>query len=160
MRNSRHRHHSSAASLAGLLAGLLIPATTLAQGAPAPSGASWDLPALAAGAARRFPQPVRVGDLADRQVLEPSNHQGVIGRVAGVVRTPGGDLQLVLRYGGVLGQFTREIAVPVEATTLLGPFVQVVGIDESVLRGLPTFDGTGTIALRPEEVVRIGLNKN
>lgn len=101
-----------------------------------------------------------MGDLAGRQVLEPSNRQGVLGRVQGVSRTRTGGLLLVVRYGGVLGYGARPIAVPIEATALLGPFVQIVDIDRASLDALPTFGGAGSVPLGPDEVIRVGINRN
>lgn len=115
---------------------------------------------LAARAARRMPQKVRVGDLDGRQVLEPSNRQGVLGRVAGVYRTDAGGLVLVFRYGGVLGHFTRPVGVPVDATALLGQFVQVTDIDPAQLALLPDWTGAGATRLGADEVIRVGVNRN
>jgi hypothetical protein len=148
---SGHCIHNASLLLACLLA--LLAASAWAQGAPA--GLS-----LAERAAKRFPQPVRVGDLYDRQVLEPSNHQGVLGRVDQVVRTADGQLDLIVRYGGVLGFFTRNIAVPIEATTLLGQFMQIDDIDQTHLAALPTFNPAGTTPLKPDDIIRIGINRN
>lgn len=111
-------------------------------------------------AERRFPQPVRVGDLVGRQVLEPSNHQGVIGRVDGVTRVGEGEFKLVVRYGGLLGFGTRTIAIPIEATALLGQYVQVVDLDRDKLKALPDWAvGTGA-AVPADERIRIGINRN
>ena len=110
--------------------------------------------------AKRFPQPVRVGDLSNRLVLEPSNHQTVLGRVDSVSRDASGRLFLVVRYGGVLGIGTRKIGVPLETTTLLGQFMQIVDIPQDELARLPVFDSAATQALSDNEVVRIGINRN
>lgn len=109
---------------------------------------------------RRFPQAVRVGDLANRLVLEPSNHQSVLGRVDGVFRDASGRLFLGVRYGGVLGFGTRKIAVPLEATTLLGQFMQIVDIPQDQLAQFPAFDTASAQGLGENEVVRIGINRN
>ena len=166
--NSRHRRHNRPLSLliglaGALLAALAAPGPSFAQGAhgvgaaPAPAAAE---ATLAQQAARRFPQPVRVGDLVDRQVLEPSNHQGVLGRVDGVERAKDGTLLLVVRYGGVLGLGTRPIAVPIDATTLLGPFMQIVGIPPDAVAQLPTFDRASATTLPPDAVIQVGINRN
>lgn len=108
----------------------------------------------------RYPQPVRVGDLTNRLVLEPSNHQGVLGRVDSVARDASGRLLLVMRYGGLLGFFTRKVAVPLKTTTLLGQFVQVVDIPREQIAALPNFDAAAVSVLADDEVVRMGLNRN
>jgi len=126
-----------------------------ARGVALPEGLT-----LSERAARRMPQPVRVGDLVGRAVLEPSNHQGRLGRVAGVSRGADGALLLVFRYGGLLGFGTRPIAVPIEATALLGQFVQVTDVALATLHALPDWTGEGATALGADDVVRIGLNRN
>src|SRR5882672_3211024 len=82
---------------------------------------------LAEAAARRFPQPVQVGDLLHRQVLKPLESQPSIGRVHTVVARPDGMVEVVMDYGGVFGFFTRRIAVPVEAMALLGEYMVMLG---------------------------------
>ncbi len=108
-------------------------------------------------AARRFPQPVQVGDLIRRQVLRPVEQQDVLGRVAGVVRRPDGGVLFVISLGGVLGLGTRPVAVPVEVMALLGEYVAVIDLTPGQLRALPTFDAAGTTPLRPDETIRVGL---
>ena len=67
-------------------------------GMPPPSGMS-----LANSAAMRFPQPVRVGDLLHRDVLQPVESQDVLGRVRQVVRDGEGTIKVVIDFGGFLG---------------------------------------------------------
>ena len=50
---------------------------------------------------KRFPQPVRVGDLIGLPVLDDDD--STIGRVRQVVRTPEGKIKLIVSYGGWLG---------------------------------------------------------
>jgi len=142
-----------------LLAGLLAGAPAAAQ-QPAPAGGS---PLEAAGgslseaAARRYPQPVRVGDLIRRQVLRPIEQQNVLGRVAGVVRRQDGAVLIVVETGGVLGFNTRPVAVPVEAVALLGEYVALMGLTPGQLGALPLFDPAGTAPVPPDEMIRVGL---
>jgi hypothetical protein len=84
-------------------------------GMPPPPGMS-----LAASAAIRFPQPVRVGDLLHRDVLQPVESQRVLGTVRQVVRDSEGTIRVVIDFGCFLGFWTRPIAVPVDAMVLLG----------------------------------------
>ncbi len=148
-------------ALVTLLAGTSGP--SLAQGAHEAGrrgeGISTQL-TLKERAEKRWPQPVRVGDLRERLVIEPSNHQGALGRVSGVSREADGALKLVFRYGGVLGLGARTIGIPIEATALLGQFVQVTDLDEAALKAMPAWTGAGSVALGADEVVRIGLNRN
>jgi hypothetical protein len=136
-------------TLAALLPFICAPA--MAQ-QPAPPE-----PALAARAAGRFPQPVRVGDLLHRQVLRPVEQQNVLGRVAGVVRHPDGAVLIVVSLGGVLGLGTRPVAVPVEATALLGEHLALMDLTPEQLRALPTFDGAGAAPVPPDATTRVGL---
>jgi hypothetical protein len=62
---------------------------------PPPPGMS-----LAASTAMRFPQPVRVGDLIDRDVLRPVESQDVLGRVRRLVRDRDGQVMVVVDFGG------------------------------------------------------------
>ena len=62
----------------------------------------------------RFPQPVRVGALIGRQVLEPTEAQHVLGRVETLVRSADGKVSMIMTIGGLFGFDTRLIAVPIE----------------------------------------------
>jgi hypothetical protein len=126
----------------------------LPGGMPPPSGMS-----LARSAAMRFPQPVRVGDLAGRTVLQPVESQVVLGTVERLVRLPDGEVDAVMRLGGLLGFGGRPIAVPIDAMVLLGRDMEVVAYTPAALRRFATFvDGTG-VTVPADSVVRIGLAK-
>ena len=114
---------------------------------------------LAARAAARFPQPVRVGDLLGKEVLRPVEAQDVLGRVAAIARRPDGAVLIVVRLGGVLGLGARPVAVPVEATALLGPYLAVMDLSPEQLRALPTYDGAGAQSLPVDETIRVGLTR-
>ncbi len=130
---------------------LLLGGPALAQ-QPAPPGMS-----LAEAAAKRFPQPVRVGDLTNRTVLRPLESQPVLGHVAQVVRSGDGAVEIVVRYGGLLGIGARPIAVPADAMALLGADLEIVDLTPAQLSGLPTFDGAGTVPIPPDDTIRVGL---
>jgi hypothetical protein len=119
---------------------------------PAPPGTD-----LATFAARRFPQPVRVGDLIHRAVLQPLESRPVLGHVTGVVRRGNGRQEIVIRYGGFLGFGGRDIAVPIDAMVLLGDELEVLDFTPQQLNAFATFDGAGTVPLRADEVIRMGL---
>ena len=142
-----------------LFANLLLSTAALAQshtpgGMPPPSGMS-----LAQSTAMRFPQPVRVGDLLHREVLQPVENQTVLGRVVEVVRDGHGTIEVVVAYGGFLGIGTRPIAVPIDAMVLLGAVMEIVAYTPQQLRHLPTFAAAGTTPVPPDTVVRVGLAK-
>ena len=142
-----------------LLAGALLSVEAHAQshtpgGMPPPSGMS-----LAQSTAMRFPQPVRVGDLLHRDVLQPVENQTVLGRVVGVVRDGHGTIEVVVAYGGFLGIGRRPIAVPIDAMVLLGAVMEIVAYTPQQLRHLPTFAPVGTTPIPPDTVLRVGLAK-
>ncbi len=134
------------------LAGVLMASTAAYAQQPAPPGMS-----LAEAAARRFPQPVRVGDLLKRQVLRPMESQPTLGWVHDVVKRTDGSIEIVVDYGGVFGLFARPIAVPVEAMVLLGQYMEIVDFTPDQLKQFKTFDGAGTAPLPPDSVIRVGL---
>jgi hypothetical protein len=112
---------------------------------------------LIEAAARRFPQPVRVGDLLHRQVLQPTESQPTLGWVRDVVSAPNGHVDIVVNYGGVFGLFARPIAVPVEGMVLLGKYVEIVDFTPAQLGKFKTFDGFGSVPLPPDSIIRVGL---
>ncbi|MCJ2092057.1 hypothetical protein MKK67_05995 [Methylobacterium sp. J-072] len=123
---------------------------------------SSDLPTrsmLAERAARRFPQPVRVGDLIDRPVLEPVEAQHVLGRVDAVTRDETGGIAVIVRFGGWFGLGTRRIAVPVEAVALLGEYVAVIDFTPQQLGDFPTVSPQRAQVIDSEETIRVGLTK-
>ncbi|MGD0108109.1 MAG: hypothetical protein ABSC06_29360 [Rhodopila sp.] len=84
-------------------------------GMPPPAGMS-----LANSAAMRFPQPVRVGDLLDRDVLEPVESQTVLGTVGMVLL--GQDMEVVAFTPRQLREFptfSAGDATPVPADTII-----------------------------------------
>jgi hypothetical protein len=119
---------------------------------PAPAGMS-----LAEAAARRFPQPVRVGDLLGRQVLQPLESQPTLGWVHAVVKQPDGTIDVIVDYGGLFGFFSRPIAVPVDGMTLLGHYMEIVDFTPKQLSGFKTFTGGGAAPLPPDSIIRVGL---
>ena len=138
---------------------LLLAAPTRAQspapgGMPPPAGMS-----LARSAAMRFPQPVRVGDLVGRPVLQPVEAQSVLGRVDAIVRDGAGTLMVELELRQWFGLRSRTVAVPVDATVLVGQIVEVVAYTPKELWRLPIFDPSGTTKLGDEAVIRVGLAK-
>ena len=138
---------------------ITLSATAYAQsatpgGMPPPPGMS-----LAASAAMRFPQPVRVGDLLRRDVLQPVESQDVLGTVRQVVRDSEGTISVVIDFGGFLGFWTRPIAVPVDAMVLLGRDMEVVAYTPQQLQEFPTFTPSGRSPLPDDTIIRVGLAK-
>lgn len=133
----------------------LIAGNALAQSPPAPDAA----PAVpvAERAARRFPQPVRVGDLLDRRLLEPKEAQPVLGRVADVVRQRDGGTRFVVRIGGWFGLGARSVAVPADAVALLGEHVALTDLTPEQLHMLPSLDPASVSSLPRDERIRVGV---
>ena len=118
----------------------------------------------AAQAARRFPQPVRVGDLIHRQVLRPVEWQTVLGQVGSVARRRDGALLVVVDaqdagWRGALGLGARPVAVPSDALALLGEHLALMDLTPDQLRALPTFDPAGTAPVPPDDTIRMGLTR-
>ena len=148
--------------LGSLLGGCLLAAAT--PGAQAQSTTPGGLPpppsmSLAASAALRFPQPVRVGDLLGRDVLRPVESQNVVGHVRRVVRDATGQVWVVMDTGGFLGIGTRRIAVPVDAMVLDGDVMEVAAFTPEQLRHFPTFSPAGTAEIPADTMIRVGLAK-
>ena len=110
-----------------------------------------------AAAARRFPQPVRAGDLIGRAVLKPTESKPVVGRVTQVVRSDDGTLQVVVAYGGLFGIGVRPIAVPLDTMALLGKDLEILDFTPDQLSAFPLFDGVGTSPVATGDTIRVGL---
>jgi len=106
-------------------------------------------------AAKRFPQPVRVGDLIHRTVLEPVESRRILGHVEQVIRLDGGPA-IVMTLGGFLGFGTHKISVPLDAMVLLGTELEVLDFTPQQLENFPIYQGAGT-SLGSEEIVHMGL---
>jgi hypothetical protein len=134
-----------------LVAALLVSITAVAQ-EPAPPGSD-----LATFAERRFPQPVRVGDLIHRRVLQPLESRPVLGHVIRVIRAKDGRVEIVINYGGVFGFGGRPIAVPSDGMVLLGNELEILDFTAEQLDAFPPFDPTGTVTIAADEQIRMGL---
>lgn len=141
------------------VAGLLASQPALAQsrnpgGMPPPSSMS-----LAQSTAMRFPQPVVVGTLFGRPVLEPVESQVRLGTVRSVVRETDGTIAVVMQTEGLLGFGGRRIAVPVDAMVVLGQVMEVVALTPAQLRALPVFTGQGATEVDRASTIMVGLAK-
>ena len=144
-----------AAALLAVLAGQAVRAQSPTPGGmPPPPGMS-----LAQSNAMRFPQPVEVGQLMGRAVLQPVESQTVLGHVRGVVRDDQGQVLVVMSFGGFLGFGSRLIAVPIDAMVLLGQDMEVAAFTPPQLRAFPSFTPTGTISVPAGTIVKVGLAK-
>jgi hypothetical protein len=127
MRGAKNvRGAASACALAAVL-GLAAPAPASAQAMVPPTGmtdAQHPMP-MNKRFLKRFPQPVRVGDLIGLPVLDLK--ASTLGYVRQVVRAPQGEIDLIVSYSRWWGWFGRPVAVPIEAVGIEGR--QLVSLD-------------------------------
>lgn len=149
--------------IAVLGAGLLLPGMVAAQSVhtgAAPAAPRRSEAPRSEVARARYPQPVRVGDLIGRQVLEDVPQQRVLGRVAAVTRDEEGKVGILVDCCGILGIGLRRVALPVETMTVLGPYMVARGFDRSRLAALPQASPPSAMLLPAEATIRVGLGRN
>jgi hypothetical protein len=106
---------------------------------------------------RRYPQPVKVGDVIGLPLLDDQDR--TLGRITAVVRTPEGKLQLIIPYGGTLGFGKRRVAVPIEVVAIAGRQLAALDMDRAAFDAAPAWTETGGSALPPTETIRVALYK-
>jgi hypothetical protein len=106
---------------------------------------------------RRFPQPVRVGDLIGLRVLD--DNDSTIGFVRQVVRTPQDKIKLIVSYGGWFGWGARPVAVPIEVVAILGRQLASLDMPPSEYRTAPTWQGTDATVLPNDATIRVALGR-
>jgi hypothetical protein len=104
---------------------------------------------------RRFPQPVRVGDLIGLPVLDWGD--STIGRVRQVVRTPAGKIQLIVGVGGWFGVGARPVAVPLEVVAILARQIDALDMTREEIEKAPTWDSSKGQPIGANEMIRIAL---
>jgi len=104
---------------------------------------------------RRFPQPVRVGDLIGLPVLGWGD--STIGRVRQVVRTPEGKIELIVGVGSWFGLGTRPVAVPLEVVAILARQIDALDITREAIETAPTWDSFKGQPIGANEMIRIAL---
>ena len=104
---------------------------------------------------RRFPQPVKVGDLIGLPLLDFDDR--TLGYVASVVRTPAGKIRLIVPYGGFLGWGRRPVAVPVEVVAIGGRQLAALDMTRAELDAAPAWSDPQAQVLAAGEIIRIGL---
>jgi PRC-barrel domain len=106
---------------------------------------------------RRFPQPVKVGDLVGLPLLDDDD--STLGRVKSVVRTADGKIKLIVSYGGFLGLGQRPIAVPIEVVAIAARQLAALDMTRAQLDAAPTWDKAQGKPIPPTEMIRIALYK-
>jgi hypothetical protein len=107
---------------------------------------------------RRFPQPVRVGDLIGLPVLD--DRSSTLGFVRQVVRTAAGKTELIVSYSRWFGWFGRPVAVPIEAVGIEGRQLASLDMARSEYAAAPTWQGGNATVLPDEATIRIALARN
>jgi PRC-barrel domain len=106
---------------------------------------------------RRFPQPVRVGDLINLRVLD--DQDVTIGLVRKVVRTPQGKILLLVSQGGWFGWGERLVAAPIEVMAIFGRQLASLDMEPKEYASASTWvDGGGT-PIPDDEIIRIALTR-
>jgi len=148
-----------------LLLGLALVATgaaKVAAQAPHDMPVETPMPSEAeARMARRWPQPVRVGDLIGLPVLDDDN--ATLGHVRAVVRSPQGKVRLIVSYGGPLGGWLnwggRQVAVPLEAVGIFGRQIAAMDMTRTDFSAAPTWAAGADQPVAPGETIRIALTR-
>jgi hypothetical protein len=104
---------------------------------------------------KRFPQPVRVGDLIGLAVL--NDNASTLGHVRQVVRTPQGNVELIVSYSRFWGWFGRPVAVPIEVVGIEGRQLVSLDMDSSEYANAPTWHAEDTTAQPNDATIRIAL---
>ncbi|MGC1778768.1 MAG: PRC-barrel domain-containing protein [Xanthobacteraceae bacterium] len=154
--------------LAVLLAARALPAApsdrplVVAQAMVPPTGMGTEDQAMAARhmaeaerMRRRFPQPVKVGDLIGIPVLDDDSR--TLGHVREVVRTPQGDIELIVSYGGWFGWGTRLLAVPIEVVGIFGRQLASLDMPPSAYAAAPTWHDTDDTILNDDANISVAL---
>jgi PRC-barrel domain len=104
---------------------------------------------------RRFPQPVRTGDLIGLPLLDSRDR--TLGHVRDVERTPEGKVVLIVPIGGWFGWGARPVGIPIETVAIRGKQLVLLDIKRADLPKLPTWSGAGTTPIERDERIRVAL---
>jgi hypothetical protein len=107
---------------------------------------------------KRFPQPVRVGDLIGLPLLD--ERASTLGTVRQVVRTADGNVQLIVSYSRWWGWFGRPVAVPLEVVGIQGRELVSLDMEPGEYAKAPTWQHTGATALPPGATIRVALARD
>ncbi len=142
---------------AATAAGAVTPAFRLAQAMVPPTGmmdAQHPMP-MNERMLKRFPQPVRVGDLIGLPVLD--QNASTLGYVRQVVRTPQGELELIVSYSRWWGWFGRAVAVPIEVVGIEGRQLVSLDMPPRAFAAAPTWEGNDGTFLQADATIRVAL---
>ena len=106
---------------------------------------------------RRFPQPVRVGDLIGLPLLDWDD--STLGYVRHVVRTPEGKIQLIVNQGRLFGWGGRLVQVPIEAVAILARQLDLLDISVEKFRAAPAWSAATTQPIPSDDMIRIAISR-
>jgi hypothetical protein len=124
---------------------------------PAATGGAGPLSPAEQRMLRRFPQPVRVGDLIGLPVID-ENHR-TIGYARKVVRTAQNKVELIVDYDGWFGWKTHPVAVPIEVVGIQGRELASIDMPRSDYVTAPAWQQTDETAISDDDSVKIALSK-
>ena len=106
----------------------------------------------------RFPQPVRVGDLIGRPVLDDGAR--TLGTVRKIVRTDANKIEVIVDYDGFLGFGTRPVAVPVEVLGIAGRHLSSLDMPRSEYATAPTWQNANAQTLPDDTTIKVALARH
>ena len=112
---------------------------------------------------RRFPQPVRTGDLIGLPLLDYDD--STIGYVRDVLRTADGKIVLIVPYGRWFGWLRagdwsrRLVGVPIETVAILGRQINAIDLSREDIDQLPRFQNPDARPVPRDETIRIALGR-
>jgi hypothetical protein len=107
---------------------------------------------------KRFPQPVRVGDLIGLPVLD--QNASTLGYVRQVLRRPQGGIELIVSYSRWWGWFGRPVAVPIEVVGIEGRQLVSLDMPSSAYAAAPTWQGNDATVLPADATIRVALARS
>jgi hypothetical protein len=107
---------------------------------------------------RRFPQPVRVGDLIDLPVYD--DNESTLGHVQQVVRTPTGRIELIVSYSPWFGWWGHPVAVPIELVGIFGRQIAALDMSRQEFAKAPTWSGVDAQPIAAGETIKIALARH
>ena len=107
---------------------------------------------------RRFPQPVKVGDLIGLPVYD--DNESTLGHVQQVVRTPAGKIQLIVSYSPWFGWWGRPVAVPIELVGIFGRQIAALDMSRQDFSKAPTWSGDNARPIPGNDSIRIALTRH
>ena len=115
---------------------------------------------------RRYPQPVRTGDLIGLPLLDYDD--STIGYVRDVVRTQDSKIFLIVPYGRWFGWLRaggpfdwnrRPVGVPIETVAILGRQINAIDMSREDIDQLPAFQNVEVRPVPPNEIIKIALGR-